>query len=479
MPFLYVLQSARGQNPDICIVDEAAFVSASLLVSVMPLMTVKGTKQIHISSPGQPNSWITQVGDIKQDNGETLAQVIDCKYKCKSHATTSFSSGYRPLKANPDDDISCSCYDIYRPDHIKIEHGVGTLMNMVSEGSFETELTGGHTLAIRPENHPFEVGASNFLLTNVPINHPLFSSPDESCVVIAVDPTWSTGTVSSIGICAAIHTSRLGMPRMIVFGLDEVDISDHILSSSKLHESVVKTHIMVCKLMFPKLPICFLIEANTYCEPSMNLWVTISNWALKSNVNNLFCYVDREKDKQNSKPGKLIGRNKLSQMLNFADALKAYKVGRADVVYSVGQMVLQSFTRRLKLAETESQYKQTHTSLSERMFNKDTLLMSDNVTLGEDKEQLLFAIAQHLDSDPFTVRKLLFNFTSDNLNKLMVQMRRVKVTSDHNNQPVLDTGGKKRTAGTYTKDDILSAFFLNHLITDELNNPDNRIWPSL
>ncbi|UWI83586.1 truncated terminase [Anguillid herpesvirus 1] len=118
-----------------------------MLVSVLPLMTVKGTKQIHISSPGAPNSWISQVGDVKREDGSTLAQVIDCKYRCRAHAQIGDKSQA----------FSCVCNDIFRPDHIKIETGVESLMNLVSEGSFETELTGGHVDVVRPDNYPFQV----------------------------------------------------------------------------------------------------------------------------------------------------------------------------------------------------------------------------------------------------------------------------------------------------------------------------------
>ncbi|AFJ20337.1 DNA packaging terminase subunit 1 [Cyprinid herpesvirus 1] len=458
--------SARGQNPDICVVDEAAFVGANLLVSVLPLMTVKGTKQIHISSPGSADSWISHVGDVRQENGETLAQIVDYKYKCKAHAE--------------EDGISCVCNDIYKPDHIEIEAGVKELMNLVCEGAFEMELTGGHTLAVKPDNHPFETGALNFMLNTTQVNHAVFKQPLESLVVISVDPTWSTGTVSNIGVCTSVHTTHKGMPRMIIFGLDELDISNHVSYSSRLHELVLRTHILVSRLMFPELEIAVVIESNTFAESVSNLWTAISNWCLELGFTNVFAYIDSTKDVANPQPGKIVGRNKLQQFLGFADALRVYKVGRADVVFAVGQMVMNSFNRRLKHAEHSLNLKpstQATGSLASQLLQKDAETFSETVCDGRDPEQLAFSIAQQLEVDALKVKELLFNYTGINLNKLLAQMKRVKVVSDANNQPMLDTGGKKRNAGTFDKDDILSAAFLNYLVLDEVSNPDNRLYP--
>lgn len=459
-------QSARGQNPDICVVDEAAFVGANLLVSVLPLMTVKGTKQIHISSPGSADSWISHVGDVKQENGETLAQIIDYKYKCKAHAE--------------EDGISCVCNDIYKPDHIEIEEGVKELMNMVCDGAFEMELTGGHTLNVKPDNRPFETGALNFMMNNIPVNHTVFKQSSESLVVISIDPTWSTGTVSNIGVCTSVHTVRNGMPRIIVFGLDELDISNHVSYSSRLHELVLTTHIMVSRLMFPDLDVAIVIESNTFAESVSNLWAAVANWCLESGAQNVFAFVDKTKDVVNSQPGKMIGRQKLQQFLAFADAMRVYKIGHADVVFAVGPMVMNSFIRRLKLSEHSLKIKpQTHLtgSLASQLLHRDADTFSETVCDGKDPEQLAFSVAQQLDVDPMKIKELLFNYTGVNLNKLLAQMKKVKVISDANNQPVLDTGGKKKAAGTVDKDDILSAAFLNFLVLDEVSNPDNRLYP--
>lgn len=464
--FLSPFQSARGQNPDICVVDEAAFVGANLLVSVLPLMTVKGTKQIHISSPGSADSWISHVGDVKQENGETLAQIIDYKYKCKAHAE--------------EEGISCVCNDIYKPDHIEIEEGVKELMNLVCDGAFEMELTGGHTLAIKPDNHPFETGALNFMMNTVPVNHAVFKQPTESLVVISIDPTWSTGTVSNIGVCTTVHTIRHGMPRMIVFGLDEIDISNHVSYSSRLHELVLRTHIMVSRLMFPDLDVAIVIESNTFAESVSNLWASISNWCLEIGLQNVFAFVDKTKDVLNPQPGKMVGRNKLQQFLGFADALRVYKIARADVVFAVGQMVLNSFVSKLKQAEHALKLKPTtHStgSLSFQLLQRDAESFSETVCDGKNPDQLAFSIAQQLEIDPMKIKELLFNCTGVNLNKLLAQMKKVKVVSDANNQPMLDTGGKKRNSGSFDKDDILSATFLNYLVLDEVSNPENRLYP--
>ncbi|UWI83580.1 DNA packaging terminase subunit 1 [Anguillid herpesvirus 1] len=104
----------------------------------------------------------------------------------------------------------------------------------------------------------------------------------------------------------------------------------------------------------------------------------------------------------------------------------------------------------------------------------DVMQYGDSVQNASERE-MLFILTQYLAVNPMTAKRYLFEQTFVNQGKLLAQMSRVKVTSGPNGQPILDTGGKKRSAGSYSKDDVLSAAFLNFLVMDQIHNPENLL----
>ncbi|UWI83585.1 DNA packaging terminase subunit 3 [Anguillid herpesvirus 1] len=74
---------------------------------------------------------------------------------------------------------------------------------------------------------PIQVASQNFFLNQVPLSTLQSLSPETSRVVIGMDPTWSNGTLSAIGICTCVHTITQNFPKMIVVGVDEIEIGEY------------------------------------------------------------------------------------------------------------------------------------------------------------------------------------------------------------------------------------------------------------
>nr|UFP63455.1 terminase [Tiger shark herpes-like virus] len=190
--FQFLFQTARGQNPDLTVVDEAAFINLPALLAVIPLMAITGTKQIHTSSPVENTSWISKVYQLKDKDGKPAVHVISYQFKCQFHAMLT-------------PDFSCSCCDIYCPDHISIDEFLQQLLNLIHPGSFEMELTGA-TMQVGDNIKPFYGGTfKTFLVNTVDTTTSKFADAIDS-FYISVDPTFGNGRQSGIGICTLVKT---------------------------------------------------------------------------------------------------------------------------------------------------------------------------------------------------------------------------------------------------------------------------------
>ncbi|ACD84546.1 terminase, partial [Salmonid herpesvirus 2] len=176
--------ATRGQTPDFILVDEAAFVNLTSITSLIPLMLVAGRKQIHISSH-VAKSWMNNVGDIIDEaTGEPAFHVISQKFKCAAHM-------HLPS-------LTCPCEAVYCPSHIDMNPATQALLSCVAPGG-EMEITGGTGDLgdlVSETITPFTTETIHKIMNNVvDITDP---KTEVSAFYIAIDPTYSSGSLSSL-----------------------------------------------------------------------------------------------------------------------------------------------------------------------------------------------------------------------------------------------------------------------------------------
>lgn len=426
--------------------DEAAFVSAQMMVSVLPLMTVKGRKQIHISSPGQPGSWMYQVGLITTSDGRPFAQVTEVKYKCLEHALV---EGY-----------GCPCNYIYIPDQINTKggymKGMEHLMNLVMPGSFETELTGNQVTP--PPNDPFKDSMYKLLANKVP-NECVNLNDASAVAVISVDPTYSFGTTSCIGVCTAIHLQKEDYPSMIMIGGDTINIAQYSHASDRLHCLVVQTHVMIVRVLYPLVPIVLLIEANTFCANNYRLWVTVRDWAKTQGITNFYGFHDRIEDPSRSHPGKMMPQNKLEAVLSLAQHMSSMHIGMTEVLFSVGEYILRAFATQQRAMAEELGANKHEVSVSR--FTAEEV---ERHVKTRNPDQLLLNLSQYLEIPLEGGKGALFAYHQQLLETLKTQITRITIVTDKQGKPRVQTGAKIHGQNGYTHDDLFSAVLLCWLV---------------
>ncbi|AXF48606.1 ORF42-like protein [Bufonid herpesvirus 1] len=165
-------------------------------------MAIDGTKQIYTTSPAK-DAWIGNLGDLRDPaTGEHHWHLIAQQFKCAYHAS--------------DPEITCPCMDVYRPDHMTVDGKMKALLNMVDPGAFDFELTG--CLSGATSGSEFVKPLTPHLLQRFLGNIALpFCNDQVETVYVAVDPTYSTGLLSSIGCCTIFRMKEwFSGPRFLV-----------------------------------------------------------------------------------------------------------------------------------------------------------------------------------------------------------------------------------------------------------------------
>nr|UKB92889.1 DNA packaging terminase subunit 1 [Acipenserid herpesvirus 1] len=413
------VSTARGQNPDLVLIDEAGFINLPALLSVLPLMAINGTKQIHISSPVNHNAWISRVEDIKDADGQQAVHVAVHRFKCKYHADAPGAT--------------CSCSDIYCPDHITVNHLLQSLLNLVQPGSFEMELTGavqsGGRNDLNPRPFTDEICAqfAGFTASLSSVRSKVAG------MYVAIDPTFSTGTLSGVGVCSLVRTTDDRF--LVILGLDEIKVDDLRELTMKVHLAALLAHIYSFLIMFPTtcktLPITVVIEQNTFNYDITNLWHQVDAEARKQFGLALQVYSENP-----GEIGKHTGRNKTSMVLSCAALIKAGRLGRIDTCLSMGSTIRGHFLQKMAALKNEDQ--------------AAFVMACNEKTLESSMELPQF---QDIPAEAFDSGKTA-------LHSLCVEMISVEIDTERK-IPVVITGGKKRgEKGVYTKDDMLAAFII-------------------
>lgn len=154
-------------------------------------MAITGTKQIHTTSPVDSNVWIARLQELNDpDSGKVVVHTINYQFKCSKHAE--------------DAGVSCPCLDIYKPDHMTVDEDLKNIINVIQQGAFDSELTGCvSALSHGSGKQPFSKPILNMFQCNEIKSIP---ESDVDMFIISVDPTFASGSKSSIACVSVIKT---------------------------------------------------------------------------------------------------------------------------------------------------------------------------------------------------------------------------------------------------------------------------------
>ncbi|ABG25767.1 ORF42 [Ranid herpesvirus 1] len=461
--------TARGQNPDLVIVDEAAFICMPALLSLIPLMAIDGTKQIHTTSPVDAGAWISRLSELRDvDTGEPHVHMIAQQFKCDYHAQ--------------DADITCPCMDVYRPDHMTVDVQLKDILNLISPGAFDYELTGCLQSATRGIDAG---GASTFskdlttrFIQNVPdvVDQALIAS-----IYVSMDPTFCNGSMSSIGCCTFVRMEEsTSGPKLLVVCLDEMRVEDLGQVFHMAHSHLAIKHMAAARALFPsafhRVPLVFVPERNTYAVDISILAHNVCASAERLLNKEVMIYGDAL-----GQPGlQTVARHKVLSVMNIAACVRQDYIGHLEACVSCGDGLRKAFKRRDK-------------ELDSRLVQIDVERWRGGETATVDPLRHLPAPGTASDLQDLSVQdKVAFfkryggldlalepasdDFAAGNahLKLLCSQLMEVKIDETTGKAPVVVTGGKKWMKGTgqCARDDLLSAFIIGATVA--LTEPEHK-----
>lgn len=460
LTFCLYFQTARGHTPDLAILDEAGFISPQALLSLIPLMAIDGTKQIHTTSPAK-NAWISKLADLKNPvTGEPHIHLIAQQFKCNYHAS--------------DSDITCPCMDLYRPDHMTVDHRMKDLLNLVDPGAFDFELTGcvaGAETSFSGVSKPFTEDLLKRFLTAI---------PEATCddyvesFYVGVDPTFCTGSMSNVG-CASVVKMKPGSPGpgLLVVGLDAVVVEDldHVIHM--VHSHLVLKHVAGLKALFPtafeRAPVVFVVERNLFTADIALLTQNISNAAMTLFKKQIVIYTDA-----NGQTGFLTtAQSKLENVTHFVACLRRDCVGHAEACFSFANSLRSAFKRRDHRLDSEV------VQIKASQESYDPLASVANPTteaqLGDLSHHDRVRFFKRYGGIELSLGVEASDFTDGvyALETLCAKLSNISIDSQQR-IPVVSTGGKRWVKGQgRERDDLVSAFLicLGRAITEEEHRP--------
>ncbi|ABG25669.1 ORF68 [Ranid herpesvirus 2] len=442
--------SARGQNPDLVIVDEAGFVNKGAFLSVLPLMAVKGTKQIHISSHVDKDAWLSRLGEVIDPiTGKAGVHLIKSQFKCDMHAA--------------DSGVTCACNDYLCPDHMTVDDVLKQILELVVPGSFDTELTGcvvGDVNGGGTNSKPFETVVTKLLANCV-------TDVDQSQIqafYIGVDPTYGAHTMSSVGVCTIVrlNAETCSGPYMLIVGLDEVPLASVKESVYKAHAAIVLRHVMLLHKLFPAAlargkPIMVIMEQNTYTACNSLVTCTITEYAAKSGIH-------VEIYKENDQVGFQTTRaSKLTATICAARAIAQDTLSYTVNVFSGGDSLLKAIKESDEALE-DCLSKDAPAS-AEGLLDPDMYLLPPeshtDVALMHDCQKRIYMkeFRNLVDVALIPPTHDCFRAGVEQLRNLCTQLLQVEIEVT-GKEPKVITGGKKPSKDKYSRDDLFAAFFI-------------------
>lgn len=194
---LFVLsqQASRGQSADLILVDEVGFVNSKVLLAVLPNISFRGRKQVHITSHVNNASWLNKVADIRGDDGEAAYHIVSQSFKCRYHER--------------EPGLTCFCLGVYCPQHISVDNHLRELMNMVIPKGFESEVTGSSSTSSADtksdSSTPFEPSVINKFLSSNSVTLEYVSRASVVRAYLCLDPTFGGSSKSCAGVCCAVE----------------------------------------------------------------------------------------------------------------------------------------------------------------------------------------------------------------------------------------------------------------------------------
>ncbi|QAB08546.1 ORF62 [Ictalurid herpesvirus 1] len=442
--------AARGQIPDFVLIDEAAFVNPASLLSLLPLLAVKNRKQIHISSH-IAKSWVTRVETIMGSDGKRAFHVINQRFKCDGHA-------HLP-------GMMCPCSAVFCPTHIDLNESIQELINNITPGGCELELTGGDGAGVlkRDVATPFSEELVRQFMTN--------AVPDLSGVkrvFIAVDPTYANGTQSSFGVCTFAELNN-GM--FLVVALEEVAIGEMRSILMHFYTTVLMAHVdYILGIINRKdIPIIFLPEQNTFMFDNETLWSHLSGAAERKFGIKLLVYRQFNKS-GTTEIGKLVSGNKASMVIKVHNMMEADMLGRVMTVASFGEIVkgLYLHNKHVISKYYRADTVKTITDARDAIANPRDIEDFKKLPPADSAEYIF----RYLGGTEVSVAHGddgIFEAGTELVTRLGCELMNVSLKSVGRTVKVI-TGGKRYQGGSYSRDDLFSAFLLG---TSMMGRPDD------
>nr|WIM37057.1 ter [Herpesvirus DDDp] len=457
--------AARGQTPDLILADEVCFVGPGALVGIIPIMSVAGRKQIHISSH-QARSWVNHVeGIVDSVTGKPAYHVINQRFKCAAHSHSK--------------DAMCPCQRIYCPSHVSLNSSLKHLINLVVPGG-DIELTGGVSHADVPADTriPFTNEVVRLFLTNI-YNAATGSAPRR--FFVCMDPTYASGTQSSVGMATFVE---LESGTVLLLALDEVIVTGIRLAYFNLYAALMMAHLKVVTKYYRTgaEEVVYVPEANTYQQSNFVLWLHMKQLAKTHYGMTLNIYMQYRHGSKMWDIGRLMSTNKAGLVMALHENMLHRQLGVNNVVFSFGTLIRGLFLKQRNLLKfrynidthaDDSAVKRSATcgDAGDPRTPRDVLAMKP-----EHCVDYIFAQLGGLATFVDTFDKSAGNDGREMIDKLVRQLEDVTLKkSPATGCYKVVTGGKIRGHnGTYTRDDLFSAFLLATNLF--VAGPANQYW---
>ncbi|AVP72266.1 DNA packaging terminase subunit 1 [Silurid herpesvirus 1] len=442
--------AARGQIPDFVLIDEAAFVNPASLLSLLPLLAVKNRKQIHISSH-IPKSWVTRVETIMGSDGKRAFHVINQRFKCEGHA-------HLP-------GMMCPCSAIFCPTHIDLNESIQELINNITPGGCEIELTGGDGAGLLKKDvaQPFSEELIRQFLANT-----IVELDEVRRVFIAVDPTYANGTQSSFGVCTF---AELKNGQFQILAVEEVAIGEMRAILMHFYTTILLAHVdFILGILSRKdIPIIFLPEQNTFMFDNETLWRHLYMAAEQKFGIKLFVYKQFSRN-GGAEIGKLVSGNKASMVIKAHNMMETEMVGRLMTVASFGEIIKGLYLHNQHTINKFYRAEHTKTITDARSANLNPQDLDDfkKLTPGESADYIF----RYLGGGTVAISPGdtgIFEAGTALVTRLGCELMAIELKSVGKTIKVT-TGGKRYQGGGYSRDDLFAAFLLG---TSMIGRPDD------
>lgn len=295
------MQSIRGQNFNLLIVDEAHFIKKEAFNTILGFLAQNTTKIIFISSTNTTSDstcFLTKLTSAPFD----MLNVVS--YVCEEHIQAFSEKG---------DATACPCYRLHKPTFITLNSDVRKTANMFMPGSFMDEIMGGTNKINEEAVLITDESREEFDLFRYSTTNPRFHTHLGTSLSVYVDPAFTSNRRASGTGVAAIGTYR---DQFIVYGMEHYFLKDLLDSSeasiadcvSHMLLSIISLHPFICQIRVT-------IEGNSNQAAAVRIACAIKHNLSATQIELLFYHTPDQNEIQ--QPFYLMNRDKRLAVEDF------------------------------------------------------------------------------------------------------------------------------------------------------------------